>query len=134
MPFDLVGRKPVAGLCVRQAQIAADDEGSETGAGEVDRLLDAEPADDLHRGDVADPLEDSPRYVDEVAGLVQFRIGASCIELEVHADAVDACFDHASRDVDSLSGGTLVRHEDVGEREPRHLRVGPPVLIAHGRK
>jgi hypothetical protein len=55
----------VTGVAVRQAHIAANHEGAQADPGKALSLCNAEPADHLHRGGLADAFEDgattSPR-------------------------------------------------------------------------
>ena len=132
MALDLVRRQVVAGARVRQAEIAADDEGAEPGLGQAFRLRDAEPADHLHRGGAADPLEDGAGHVTQIVSVDERRVGAPRVGLQVNADPVHSGLEHAPRDLDGLRGRALVRHEDIGKREPRQFGVGAPELVAHG--
>src|SRR5688572_455596 len=61
--LDLGWRQVVAGARVRLPEIAADDEGAQPRAGKALCLRDAEPADHLHRGGLADALEDGAGHV-----------------------------------------------------------------------
>ena len=96
------------------------------------RLRDAEPADHLHRGGLADPLEDGAGHVTEIVALDESGVGAPRVGLQVNADGVHAGLEHAEGDLDGLRGRALVRHQDIGEGGPRQLGAGAPELVAHG--
>ena len=132
VPLDLGWWQVVAGEGVRLAEIAADDEGAQPRAGKALRLCDAEAADHLHRGGLADPLEDGAGHVTEIVALDESGVGAPRVGLQVNADAVHTGLEHAAGDLDGLRGRALVRHEDIGEREPRQFGAGAPELVAHG--
>src|SRR5579872_6288094 len=71
--LDLGRWQVVAGIAVRQAHIAANHEGAQARLGEALCLCDAEAADHLHRGDLADPFEDGASHIAEVVVLDKFR-------------------------------------------------------------
>ena len=48
---------------------------------------DAEPADHLHRGGPADPLEDGAGHVTEIVALAESGVGAPGVGLQVNTDA-----------------------------------------------
>ena len=100
--------------------------------GKALRLRDAEPADHLHRGGLADPLEDGAGHVTEIVALDEFGVGAPRVGLQVNADRVHTGLEHAKRDLAGLRGRALVRHHDIGKDEPRQFGAGAPELVAHG--
>jgi hypothetical protein len=111
--LDLGRWQVVAGIAVRQAHIAANHEGAQTRLGEALCLCDAEPADHLHRGGLADPLEDGASHIAEIIVLDESRICAPRVGLKVDTDRVDAGLDRPKRDLACRRGGSLVRHQNL---------------------
>src|SRR4030095_1616210 len=93
------GGQVVTGERVRQAEIAADDERAQPRPGKALRLRDAEPADHLHGGGLADALEDGTGHVTEIVGLYEFRVGAPCVGLQVNAAGDHTSLEHDGGDL-----------------------------------
>jgi len=97
----------------------------------VARLRDAEAADHLHRNLRADGLEHRQCGIGQMARCRQCGIGPARVELQVQPHSVDARIDHLPRHLDGTAGRSLMRQEDVGEGEARHVRGPPTVVVPH---
>src|SRR6185437_3071654 len=95
-PFDFAARQAVARLYVRQAEIAADDEGAQPLTGQGGGALNAEAAHRLHGRPAADAIENRARHVVQAARLEQGAIGLTRIVLQVDADAVHPGGEHVA--------------------------------------
>src|SRR5829696_6886256 len=98
--LDLGRWQVVTGDAVRLAEIAADDEAAQAGAGQALRLRDAEPADHLYRRSRADSLEDGAGRGTEHVARDQGRVGSPGVGLQVDSDAVHTSLEHGQRDLD----------------------------------
>lgn len=130
--FDFGWRQIVASDGVRLAEVAADDEGAEAGAGEAFGLGGVEAADDLDGGGLTDTVEDGAGHVAEVVAFDEFGGVAAGVGLEVDADGIDAGVEHALGGIGCVGRGALVRDEDVGEGETRDVGVGAAEFVADG--
>src|SRR6185437_4134611 len=129
-PFDFAAWQAVARLYVRQAEIAADDEGAQPLTGQGGGALNAEAAHRLHGRPAADAIENRARHVVQAARLEQGAIGLTRIVLQVDADAVHPGGEHALRRLDCGPRRSLHGQENIGEGEPRDRRIGLAERVA----